>query len=570
MAPAPKPTAPKPNRPSHRKSNAHRVSSGAEDLTDLIAPTISTPPSTKPTRKLVNKGKGKAVFVDPSAPTDRVASTDPLSHTIPTPPSTQRAVPRKSIDKSKGRLPIDPAAASSSAPPTQIQHYKCLSTTYKRFPMCAECTSRRTGFTCSFVGVRSFTLSPSGGTLVAPLFISTTVPNEEPVFPDKFNVPFTLDHAARIKTAAASQLLPTLRLEHAHAAREGALRMRQELQERSTCDTCLHSVLSGSWLCTTCGRELCLECYEHLKLVEEGDAAFWKATQASARWGKAGEAEREVLTENGKETRWKDYSEEQRRLRKCSGKVTGKKFLLEPHRTGDLTPLTRFEDGEAGRIVSDMEKWLKSHPPVAPPPIDPELLEQHYYPPPPPTEEETGYLSPAPESHPFLVVPDLAPNQPLLRDSFYADSADDDGEVATATAAPSRAIAALQLEHFHALWSKGETMVVDVGTDALKADWSPEAFQKRFIDTPCKVVSNRSLNVRDTTVGRFFENFGKKRENVDSCKIKVRGPNVFCGEGGSLAELGISRIRQDWPSTADFKDEYPDLFKDVSALPLFH
>lgn len=90
-------------------------------------------------------------------------------------------------------------------------------------------------------------------------------------------------------------------------------------------------------------------------------------------------------------------------------------------------------------------------------------------------------------------------------------------------------------------------MVVELGTDTLEAQWTPKDFVTTLDHVPCKVVSNRSGEIFDSSVGAFFATFGKTMEGSDRCKIK------------------------DWPSSSDFKESYPDLFNDlgpITSLPI--
>lgn len=129
----------------------------------------------------------------------------------------------------------------------------------------------------------------------------------------------------------------------------------------------------------------------------------------------------------------------------------------------------------------------------------------------------------------------------------------------------------LQFKHFRALWRRGEAMVVELGTDTLEAQWTPKDFVTTLDHVPCKVVSNRSGEIFDSSVGAFFATFGKTMEGSDRCKIKVCFLFFFPPFDFRRTALNLGSRRQDWPSSSDFKESYPDLFNDlgpITSLPI--
>ncbi|KAK4703289.1 hypothetical protein P7C70_g2928, partial [Phenoliferia sp. Uapishka_3] len=522
-----------PNFSSNGKSKGKlRLSSSNEDGEDDVHQTrrvkdeegdeVAIPPPAKRRASRValvpdtsSKGKGKANSQSKRKPYD-----DDDGYVGPSLPKLNTA-PR-SPKKARKRQEEDPSPAVHSS--FTLQSTRCLSTKYKEFSLCHICTSRKTGqLGCAFMNVRSFSTS-AHGTPIAPAFVSHPTLEETPTFRTRFNQEFTLEHAVKVGSKAAHALLPTMRLEAAHAQKEGAMQVNQELGTRSTCDTCLHTILSGSWLCTGCGREICFACCEHVEKIE-------------AEYSTSGKTD-------GKQ--FKEYSEEEKRLRRCKvGGLHGKKEML---------PMTRFRNGEAENTVEEMDKWLTAHPY-----IDPILLplqeRDAFY-----QLDSHSFTSPLSESHPYLYVPALAPNA-----SNAAIARNDDfpflTSLPTIPSPPSTTpppISNQQLsvadsdseakvaDLFHALWPLGEPIVTDVGiSERSVLCWSPAYFIKEFGDVPCKIASNFTGQVKSSTVGDFFKTFGVPRPAGDSWKIK------------------------DWPSQSDLRDDFPSLFKDyMRAIPV--
>ena len=124
----------------------------------------------------------------------------------------------------------------------------------------------------------------------------------------------------------------------------------------------------------------------------------------------------------------------------------------------------------------------------------------------------------------FLHVPDLSP-------VVYTD------DFPSAVPAPPQTEDEATDKLFHALWTRGETMVVDVATSERSfLDWNPSFFIKEYGQVPCKVASNRTGAEHDSTVGAFFEIFGQKREDPDILKIKV------CFHHGCFGSLKVPML----------------------------
>ncbi|GAA6050887.1 hypothetical protein JCM3770_005757 [Rhodotorula araucariae] len=409
---------------------------------------------------------------------------------------------------------------------------------------CQACTSRYVGHVCAFSGIRSFPLSSSRSALPYPSIRDAPgkVHDDTPLFPTQFDAPFTRDAARLLKSAAATHLAPTLRGELVHARRPGCARIRRQLATTHTCDGCNAAVLCGSWLCRTCGREYCLECGAALALAPPLAAA-----------GEENPNARDKLT-------------------RCRGKGAR-------HTSTDLVPLSRIPAEALARTLAAMDAWRVAHPLLAPRALPDEWLAAHRV---PSGEREEGLavvrLSGA------LVPPRLDEAPRVKREGEGDDGAHagppervhlpsvadavalsaPDAAVLAATrvlTSPSAALASHAslaapwtppLPHgaetlFRALWALGEPLVVDLAPPDVPAlAWTPAFLARAYGHQRCRVGSNRvEGRERETTVGEFFEAFGRRGgQRWDSEKIK------------------------DWPAAKDFKDEYPDLWHDfMSVLP---
>ncbi|GAA5912988.1 hypothetical protein JCM5296_000789 [Sporobolomyces johnsonii] len=450
------------------------------------------------------------------------------------------------------------------APGYLLQTVKCISPGQHPLKdivknmLCQQCRTRKAGFVCSFTDLRSFPQEPDGSFRAQPTFLSTTAPDDVPNFPTIFNRPFTPVEANTLKTVAADKLGPTMQRELDHARRDGAVRIKRELGVSNTCDACLHAMLCGGWLCKTCGREICFDCFEVLKehRARESPAPSNSASNA-AKPSKNGDSPPSIA---------KKTLDKLEVCLKMSSNPT--------HAPDSFIPVTRIDRTELERVVREMEAWKSLNPLPPPKQLPPGWLDQYRFQPPeaenslpylripgtflPPRDDGSAPLeqqsddedfkldlpspppslsgSPPPQSSPILRA--LAPYQPSYPPIASSSS-------------PTSPIPLPSdfspIELFRSLWSLGETLVVDVDTALYsKIQWTPQYFIDHFGDEPCTIGSNRIPGKEYlSTVREFFGRFGRKNEMGDSEKIK------------------------DWPPTNDFKNAYPDLWQDfMNQVPI--
>ncbi|KWU45574.1 hypothetical protein RHOSPDRAFT_16401, partial [Rhodotorula sp. JG-1b] len=381
------------------------------------------------------------------------------------------------------------------------------------FTRCQECIKKQSGFVCCFKDVRSFPLDEQGCPLPFPVFLDSSDRDEEPLFPTAYNEPFTFVEAAILKTTCADALLPSLNRELAHSELPGSVRLRRHLGTTYTCDGCAASFLCGSWMCTTCGREYCLDCLEVIKQLPM------------------------------KEIR--EHSENHRTFHQVSLPPAWlEHYRFRPHAKENSLPYLRLP----GQLV----------PPVLD--ADHPLVD--------PSRSTSGHSLASPTSSPPTTLPPdfdrssrmslPASLQPTFESLATPPILDDDTTGASALLLPYQQVklpAADITQHdlFHALWSLGEPLVIDLAAEHYPSlPWTPAFFIQRFGQHACTVGSNRVKQVlrdgslaereRTTTVAEFFETFGRARDGSDIEKIK------------------------DWPNARDFKAEYPDLWEDFMAI----
>lgn len=101
---------------------------------------------------------------------------------------------------------------------------------------------------------------------------------------------------------------------------------------------------------------------------------------------------------------------------------------------------------------------------------------------------------------------------------------------------------------FESIWSRGETLVVTGMAKRFTGRWKPNQLADDYGHIECKVSDCREAfpKPRNTTVGEFFESFGKARSESEP----------------------IDKLK-DWPPSTDFKNHFPALFRDFeNALPI--
>lgn len=101
-------------------------------------------------------------------------------------------------------------------------------------------------------------------------------------------------------------------------------------------------------------------------------------------------------------------------------------------------------------------------------------------------------------------------------------------------------------ELFQRLWKDGNSIVVHGLLEKMAIRWTPDYFIQHYGEELCFITDCDSQVTTESTVARFFAEFGKYTDrNERILKLK------------------------DWPPTSDFKETFPSLFTDFqSAVPV--
>ncbi|KAJ3776204.1 hypothetical protein FB446DRAFT_778258 [Lentinula raphanica] len=98
---------------------------------------------------------------------------------------------------------------------------------------------------------------------------------------------------------------------------------------------------------------------------------------------------------------------------------------------------------------------------------------------------------------------------------------------------------------FQRIWKKSTPILVREVGQRFRIRWTPEYFIKEYGDQGCLIIECQKDTNRRVTVGGFFSQFGNISDKGDIWKLK------------------------DWPSSADFKITFPELYEDFSqAVPI--
>jgi lysine-specific demethylase 3 len=418
----------------------------------------------------------------------------------------------------------------------ELQFARCMSNRYRseQFPRCVSCTRRWAGDTCRFQGIRFF-LKDGQRNIVGISFVENQRPDAPSMsFPVQWNVPLTEHHIGRTKQTIAKALLPTLRQELEHLAYPEIIRRTRESEVRATCDTCMTSIFSCSWMCRLCGREACAECFEQVKELTEDKPG---ATQAEIA---ALQARREK------------HAHTNPFFLSCTRR--------NEHHAKDFSPMSRFCKTELAQAIKDMEALLaepeSDEAPVVGA-IDPTLQNGQSA-----SKSGTAAVSigasvdssssdiPVPSTlgEAVLVPPagdggapaNMGAQAQPLPDTISTESSDIPFH-------PMITIPDSELTEdvFRPLWRKGDPIVVTGLLPKFQVQWTPEYFLQKYNSQSCLILECQSDVNKRVTVGEFFSWFGKYEGRVECWKLK------------------------DWPPSTDFKTAFPELFEDFNrAVPV--
>ncbi|KAG8836209.1 hypothetical protein FRC17_008945 [Serendipita sp. 399] len=278
---------------------------------DGVGVDVSQPPDIdRPHETVVSKGQ---LSIGISNPSSYLVPEIDTGHDVPSSePEPPKSLKRRRLEK--GTLPPPKKVKKETkkvkiAPPApgtiERQIGSCISSRYAGSPRCLACVAKKTGEPCRFRDVRSFVIGPSGLPEREPLWHgslgSDAHNNDIAEVPleynrDWFEVPHA-GHIRRVKISASRVLLPILRTERDVLMDKAktTIQRKREIDVRVTCDRCLTSIFSTSFICTLCGREFCIDCHARLEgMADQSKEVFQNSlfvTCGSAQAGKTHNAE---------------------------------------------------------------------------------------------------------------------------------------------------------------------------------------------------------------------------------------------------------------------------------------
>ncbi|TFY60066.1 hypothetical protein EVG20_g7560 [Dentipellis fragilis] len=450
----------------------------------------------------------------------------------------------------------------------ELQFARCMSNRYKAesFPRCVSCTRRWAGDTCRFQGIRFF-LKDDKGNIVGVSFVENQKPDAPSMnFPSRWNVPLDAKYIKRTKRTVAKALLPILRSELEHLEMPEVIRRPRESDVRATCDTCMTSIFSSSWMCRLCGREACAECFDKVRELTQYRPGANEAEMAAVQ------AKRET------------HAHSNPFFLSCTRR--------NEHQYKDFSPMSRFCKAELAQVVQEMGALMaepESEEALAAPSAGTPVKEDTSSPGADggtstsasanggvnghtngvngtngtngtndtdgyATEKANGNLegcsgpSDARLSDGFasLAGPAGAP----LSDAGHSSKDNEDGRLLDNSNIPcytAQHIADSELtdDLFRQVWAEGTPFMVTGLLPKFQVQWQPDYFIQKHPVQMATVMDCQSDATKRMSVADFFKIFGNYEGRTQSWKLK------------------------DWPSSTDMKTSFPDLYEDFGrAVPM--
>ncbi|KAJ7711539.1 Clavaminate synthase-like protein [Mycena olivaceomarginata] len=338
----------------------------------------------------------------------------------------------------------------------------------EEFPRCVSCTRRIVGDTCRFRNVRSF-LHGGDGKLAGFLFQEQKQHTGTAMkYPTEWNVPLEKSHIDKTKKAIAAALLPALRQERIHVDQRAVVYRPRECEVRSTCDTCLTSIFSCSWMCRMCGREACADCFQNIEsLTVEPD-------------------------------RRPPASPTHITLLDCPN--------LKWHGAKDFTPVTRFVKPELVEAIRAMEQLINLP--------DPRPVMQ------PGSHSVSSEHASSGDTPDATAFPPSSDSEATLIDPCPVASTD-------IPAYEIRRFADHELTEavFCRVWADGDPLLVtDIGRK-LKVRWSPEYFITHYGNHTCQITDCETDASKRLSVEQFFKTYGDYDGRTSYWKLKDWPPS---------------------------------------------
>ncbi|KAA1466060.1 hypothetical protein DENSPDRAFT_862224 [Dentipellis sp. KUC8613] len=449
----------------------------------------------------------------------------------------------------------------------ELQFARCMSNRYKAesFPRCVSCTRRWAGDTCRFQGIRFF-LKDDKGNIVGVSFVENQKPDAPSMnFPSRWNVPLDAKYIKKTKRTVAKALLPILRSELEHLEMPEVIRRPRESDVRATCDTCMTSIFSSSWMCRLCGREACAECFDKVRELTQYRPGANEAEMAAVQ------AKRET------------HAHSNPFFLSCTRR--------NEHQYKDFSPMSRFCKAELAQVVQDMDALMsepESDEASAAPSAGTPVKEDASSPGADGGASTSNGANGAVNGHTTNGANDMngmngtngtngystgmmngnteggvgGTSQSRLLDgpSGPAAAPVNDGDHPCKNNGDSRLLddssmpfytaqriadGDLTDDLFRQVWAKGTPFMVTGLLPKFQVQWNPDYFVQKYPVQMASVMDCQSDATKRMGVAEFFKLFGKYDGRTQSWKLK------------------------DWPSSTDMKTSFPELYEDFGrAVPM--
>ncbi|KAI8824329.1 uncharacterized protein EV422DRAFT_519759 [Fimicolochytrium jonesii] len=445
----------------------------------------------------------------------------------PIPTRQLRARHPKPVKRLKSRVVEPIEIVRLSEPNLEIQASGCLTARWKPVSPCAPCICKNRP-TCRFKGVRAFKKDPDTGSEKV-VFLSDVPSDEIPLLKQSDStrseawesLSDTMRYNLRLMRTpfleSVDRDLKHLRKREVDAQERGSLAYcikQAEPFTRQVCDVCETGIYNVYYLCTECGRDICVQC------VEEG-------------WGQGTDME---AVETEAATQLAGISSHDP-LHRCA-----RQYLHTPGSFVTVSRLTREQIGHAKSWVSMIDTGLED--------ADREKLEDGF-----------GSVadSSAPESGPAQAPIDhaLDTSAPTQSDATSTPSTDASTFATTLIDTPHPDVVIIPFSQltrdlFQKHWRRRKAIIVRGVGEPLGGEesvWSPKAFARAAGEDTASIVDCVTGEVaREQELGRFFEGFGGRAE----------------GE----KERPISKLK-DWPTDTHFRTKLPELYtKFLNLIPM--
>ncbi|GAA5921341.1 hypothetical protein JCM1841_002445 [Sporobolomyces salmonicolor] len=312
---------------------------------------------------------------------DNYSSPDPSLHVSENGGSWESNGAKRARPVEDDGSSVEPSAPAGSPVEWVVQSTTCLSKKIDGQVRCFQCIARSIGHGCCFLGIRSFGVDEQGKIVTPPVFRSTTLADDVPVFKNTWTSALTEQLSQLLRTWLAPHLLGVIERELAHASHPDTIRVRLDLAVHSLCDTCLTSNLGSEWMCTTCGRMACRICHAALVDIEKKEDAGEPSMMATV---------------------------ESQRRKKCIAKKRGEKAVAgEGHRSDQFVAMTRLDKVELEQLWKRLKDWRDTHAIIPSDPAAKDYLSSRY-------QFKSTLARYDENTHPVYTVPAHELNEPVF------------------------------------------------------------------------------------------------------------------------------------------------------------